>query len=119
MPWANSANATMLPFVGRSRLTAREHSSTTTTSTAVCSRTLGAGVACLLSDYDVIEGFADGYDPGAESEVDTGTNHVQLQTDAATNPGNSGGPMLARNGERWRLMVRTCQGCSIRNRHYH
>jgi outer membrane murein-binding lipoprotein Lpp len=32
---------------------------TTTTSTAVCSRTLGAGVACLLSDYDVIEGFAD------------------------------------------------------------
>ena len=32
---------------------------TTTTSAAVCSRTLGAGVACLLSDYDVIEGFAD------------------------------------------------------------
>ncbi len=32
---------------------------TTTTSAAVCSRTLGAGVACLLSDYDIIEGFAD------------------------------------------------------------
>lgn len=32
---------------------------TTTTSTAVCSRTLAAGTACLLSDYDIIEGFAD------------------------------------------------------------
>jgi hypothetical protein len=32
---------------------------TTTTSAAVCSRTLGAGVACLLSDYDIIEGYAD------------------------------------------------------------
>jgi hypothetical protein len=32
---------------------------TTTTNTAVCSRTLAAGTACLLSDYDIIEGFAD------------------------------------------------------------
>jgi hypothetical protein len=32
---------------------------TTTTSAAVCSRTLAAGTACLLSDYDIIEGFAD------------------------------------------------------------
>ena len=32
---------------------------TTTTSAAVCSRTLAANTACLLSDYDIIEGFAD------------------------------------------------------------
>jgi Putative porin len=32
---------------------------TTSTSAAVCSRTLAAGTACLLSDYDIIEGFAD------------------------------------------------------------
>jgi hypothetical protein len=32
---------------------------TTTTSAGVCNRTLGAGVACLLSDYDIIEGYAD------------------------------------------------------------
>jgi hypothetical protein len=32
---------------------------TTTTSTAVCSRTLGANVACALSDYDIAEVFAD------------------------------------------------------------
>ena len=32
---------------------------TTTTSPAVCSRTLAAGTACLLSDFDIIEGFAD------------------------------------------------------------
>jgi hypothetical protein len=32
---------------------------TTTTSAAVCSRTLAAGTACLLSDYDIVEGFAD------------------------------------------------------------
>lgn len=32
---------------------------TTTTSGAVCSRTLAAGTACLLSDYDILEGFAD------------------------------------------------------------
>ncbi len=32
---------------------------TTTTSTGVCNRTLAAGTACLLSDYDVLEGFAD------------------------------------------------------------
>jgi hypothetical protein len=32
---------------------------TTTTSAAVCSRTLAAGTACLLSDYDIIEAFAD------------------------------------------------------------
>jgi hypothetical protein len=32
---------------------------TTTTSSAVCARALGANVACLLSDFDVIEGFAD------------------------------------------------------------
>jgi hypothetical protein len=30
----------------------------------------------------VIEGFADGYDPGAESELDTGTNFEQRNTDA-------------------------------------
>jgi hypothetical protein len=32
---------------------------TTTTSPAVCSRTLAAGTACLLSDFDILEGFAD------------------------------------------------------------
>jgi hypothetical protein len=32
---------------------------TTTTSAAVCNRTLAAGTACLLSDYDIVEGFAD------------------------------------------------------------
>jgi len=32
---------------------------TTTTSAAVCNRTLAAGTACLLSDYDILEGFAD------------------------------------------------------------
>jgi Putative porin len=32
---------------------------TTTTSTAVCSRTLAAGTACLLSDFDILEGFLD------------------------------------------------------------
>lgn len=32
---------------------------TTTTSASVCSRTLAAGTACLLSDYDIIEAFAD------------------------------------------------------------
>lgn len=32
---------------------------TTTTSAGVCNRSLGAGVACLLSDFDIIEGFAD------------------------------------------------------------
>jgi hypothetical protein len=32
---------------------------TTTTNAAVCSRTLAAGTACLLSDYDIVEGFAD------------------------------------------------------------
>jgi hypothetical protein len=32
---------------------------TTTTSAAVCSRTLAAGTACLLSDYDIVEAFAD------------------------------------------------------------
>jgi hypothetical protein len=32
---------------------------TTTTSAAVCNRTLAAGTACLLSDYDILQGFAD------------------------------------------------------------
>ena len=32
---------------------------TTTTSAAVCGRTLATGTACLLSDYDILEGFAD------------------------------------------------------------
>jgi hypothetical protein len=32
---------------------------TTTTSASVCNRTLAAGTACLLSDYDVLEAFAD------------------------------------------------------------
>jgi hypothetical protein len=32
---------------------------TTSTSAAVCSRTLAAGTTCLLSDYDIVEGFAD------------------------------------------------------------
>jgi len=32
---------------------------TTTTSAAVCNRTLAAGTACLLSDYDIVEVFAD------------------------------------------------------------
>ena len=42
------------PFFGGSSF-----GNTTTTSAAVCNRTLGAGVACLLSDYDIIEGYAD------------------------------------------------------------
>jgi hypothetical protein len=32
---------------------------TTSTSAAVCNRTLAAGTACLLSDYDIVEVFAD------------------------------------------------------------
>jgi len=32
---------------------------TTTTSTAVCNRTLAAGTACLLSDYNIMEVFGD------------------------------------------------------------
>ena len=32
---------------------------TTTTSAAVCNRSLPAGTACLLSDYDIVEGSAD------------------------------------------------------------
>ena len=32
---------------------------TTTTSAAVCNRTLAAGTACLLSDYDIVEVFGD------------------------------------------------------------
>ncbi len=42
------------PFFGGSSF-----GNTTTTSTAVCNRTLGAGVACLQSDFDIIQGFAD------------------------------------------------------------
>ena len=45
------------PFFGGSSF-----GNTTTTSAAVCSRTLPAGpppTACLLSDFDIIEGFAD------------------------------------------------------------
>jgi len=42
------------PFFGGSSF-----GNTTTTSTAVCSRTLAAGTACALSDFDIIEGFAD------------------------------------------------------------
>jgi hypothetical protein len=42
------------PFFGGSSF-----GNTTTTSTAVCSRTLAAGTACLLSDFNVIEGSAD------------------------------------------------------------
>ena len=42
------------PFFGGSSF-----GNTTTTSTAVCSRTLAAGTACLLSDFDIVEGFAD------------------------------------------------------------
>ena len=42
------------PFFGGSSF-----GNTTTTSAAVCNRSLGAGVSCLLSDYDIIEGFAD------------------------------------------------------------
>jgi hypothetical protein len=42
------------PFFGGSSF-----GNTTTTSAAVCSRTLAAGTACLLSDFDIIEGFAD------------------------------------------------------------
>ena len=32
---------------------------TTTTSAAVCNRTLAVGTACLLSDFDILQGFAD------------------------------------------------------------
>jgi len=42
------------PFFGGSSF-----GNTTTTSAAVCSRTLAAGTACLLSDFDIVEGFAD------------------------------------------------------------
>jgi len=42
------------PFFGGSSF-----GNTTTTSAAVCNRSLGAGVACSLSDFDIIEGFAD------------------------------------------------------------
>ena len=42
------------PFFGGSSF-----GNTTTTSANVCSRTLAAGTACLLSDFDIIEGFAD------------------------------------------------------------
>jgi hypothetical protein len=42
------------PLVGGSSF-----GNTTTTSAAVCSRTLAAGTACLLSDYDVVEVFGD------------------------------------------------------------
>jgi hypothetical protein len=42
------------PFFGGSSF-----GNTTTTSAAVCSRTLAAGTACALSDYDIVEVFAD------------------------------------------------------------
>lgn len=42
------------PFFGGSSF-----GNTTTTSASVCSRTLAAGTACLLSDFNVIEGSAD------------------------------------------------------------
>lgn len=42
------------PFFG-----ANSFGNTTTTSAAVCSRTLAAGTACALSDYDIVEVFAD------------------------------------------------------------
>lgn len=42
------------PFFGGSSF-----GNTTTTSAAVCHRTLAAGTACLLSDFDIVEGFAD------------------------------------------------------------
>jgi hypothetical protein len=42
------------PFFGGSSF-----GNTTTTSTAVCNRSLGAGVACSLSDYDIINVFGD------------------------------------------------------------
>ena len=42
------------PFFGGSSF-----GNTTTTSTAVCNRTLGAGVACSLSDFDIIQVFGD------------------------------------------------------------
>ncbi len=42
------------PFFGGSSF-----GNTTTTSAAVCNRTLGAGVACALSDYDIINVFGD------------------------------------------------------------
>jgi hypothetical protein len=42
------------PFFGGSSF-----GNTTTTSTAVCSRTLAAGTACLLSDFNIIEASAD------------------------------------------------------------
>jgi len=42
------------PFFGGSSF-----GNTTTTSPAVCNRSLAAGTACLLSDFDIIEGSAD------------------------------------------------------------
>jgi hypothetical protein len=42
------------PFFGGSSF-----GNTTTTSAAVCNRTLGAGVACALSDFDIIQVFGD------------------------------------------------------------
>jgi hypothetical protein len=58
---------------------------TTTTSAAVCSRTLAAGTACLLSDYDILEGFADLTATVAGQPLRVFVDYAQ-NTEAVVNP---------------------------------
>ena len=92
------------PFFGGSSF-----GNTTTTSAAVCSRTLAAGTACLLSDFDIIEGFADlttsvggrplrffvDYAQNTEAEVNT---VAQEKLDTALGAGFSYGAASAAKG---------------------
>jgi len=92
------------PFFGGSSF-----GNTTTTSSAVCSRTLAAGTACLLSDFDIIEGFADlttsvggrplrffvDYAQNTEAEVNT---VAQEKLDTALGAGFSYGAASAAKG---------------------
>jgi len=92
------------PFFGGSSF-----GNTTTTSSAVCSRTLAAGTACLLSDFDIVEGFADlttsvggrplrffvDYAQNTEAEVNT---VAQEKLDTALGAGISYGAASAAKG---------------------
>ncbi len=60
-----------------------------------------------------------GFDRREARENEIGRQAANNRQNDDRNASYGGKRMLARNGERWRLMVRTCQGCSIRNRHYH
>lgn len=57
----------------------------TTTSAAVCNRTLAAGTACLLSDFDILEGFADLTATVAGRPLRFFVDYAQ-NTEAAVNP---------------------------------